>query len=212
MKRAESVPRLDADQLSKRARQSQNAALEGKPKWQSEQIAFTEFTQQFIADNDSKIRSQLSKRYAQEVSMPLLRAALSNNIGARIRALIYDAFGKLFPDSIAKTDLVTRALAVFASVVSIPTDIARQIADFGVVHSTFGAFPSDSLVLLKSNSTASTGEPCVAAYMSLSGWIVVSCGSDGPKELQWVDPIDASRIYWGHLAEKRKTLTMFEAA
>lgn len=202
---------LDVDLLYKRQKRQKMSLNDRNSDSHTKPSSFAEFAKAFTSESANKSRAENSQRLLQEACMPFLRTALCNNSKVRIRAVMYDTLGVTFPNSISKGELVTRALGAICDIVSVPREISGEVADIGIIHTSAEGLPKGSIVLFKSNSTSSTGEPCVASCMSLSGWVVISNGSHSYKELSWVESIDPNVVYWGHLIERRKALTIIES-
>jgi hypothetical protein len=129
--------------------------------------------------------------------MPALRAALAMNTKLRIFSVFKGILREDLPNK-TKAEMIAIALGRLACKVQLTQDVAIEVADLGLVHSASERLNAGELVLLKSNSIASTGEACVAACQNICGWVVrgtipVFC-----------DYIDTGAIYWGRLVERRK--------
>ena len=57
---------------------------------------------------------------------------------------------------------------------SIPGEVSGAVADIGRVHSADEGLRVGELVVLRANATRNSGEPCVAACETLSGWVIAT--------------------------------------
>ena len=160
-------------------------------------ITFTEFAQRLLENPEAQLKIQRAQQELQSSGLCALRAVLMMNTRLRIFSVMKAVFDVVLPEK-RKADMVSIALGTIASKVQLVESIAAEVADFGYVHSADTVFNVGEVILLKANSTASTGERCVAACQSLSGWVI--------RDAQPVfyDDINAQVIHWAHLIERRK--------
>jgi len=209
---------MDLSSLHKRKKRKVAASPQpGRPELKLNEQTFEEFVADFFSNPQMQTQVEAAKAEARTSGLPLLRAALMNNTSVRIRAIMYDIFREQFPSSLGKSELVARSLRKVIAYAPILDkadciDVALQIADIGIVHTSDALLQVNEVVFLRANSTASTGEPCVAACHQLSGWILreTTCPQTGSKSrhLEACDGLSFDCISWGRLVEKRRDATI----
>jgi hypothetical protein len=126
---------------------------------------------------------------------------LLNNRIARIYTIFKRILNVELPHK-TKAEMVTLGLRAIAAKVTLTDDIALTIADLGFVHTadaTDVVLGLGELVLLRCNSTLSTGEACVSPCQRLAGWVV----RDGKPVFR--SDLNEKQIYWAHLCDPRAT-------
>jgi hypothetical protein len=165
------------------------------------EIPFTTFVGKLLVNAAAEAKIKEAQHQAKGSGMPALRAALAMNTKVRIFSVFKAILREDLPNK-TKAEMIAIALGRLASKVQLTPDIAAELADLGLVHTASDTLQAGELVLLRSNSIASTGEACVAACQNICGWVVrdtvpIFC-----------DYIDTCIIYWGRLVERRKVPTM----
>lgn len=165
------------------------------------EIPFVVFARNLLGNPEAEARITETQHQARGSGIPALRGALAMNTKLRIFSIFQVVLNETLPNK-SKAEMIAIALERLASKVQLVPDIAAEVADVGIVHHSSTTLSKGEVVLLKSNSTASTGEACVAPCQTVSGWVIrgtfpVLC-----------DDIDTSTLRWGRLVERRKDLVM----
>lgn len=205
---ASAAETIDASLMGKKKKKSSaNTTVSDerdRPAWIHKQ-SFTDYANQLLSNPVAHRTIELAKAQAKDAGLPLLRAALANNCTARIRGLMYEFFGAIFPKSISKTELISRSMQHLLALATIPKEIAESVADLGRVHTPDENLLKDEILFLKTNSTSSTGELCVAGCQNLCGWALRD------KTFVYFEMLNVDKFYWGRLIEKRRDWAVMTA-